>query len=86
MVPDSRSYRLLVPVEDLLSARHEIVKSGSIEPVIVVVVDSGRKIVAYPCSNGQLLNVASFVCKQIAVFTDAVRRSLMLFTSKWIPS
>jgi hypothetical protein len=86
IVADSRSYRLLVPVEDLISARHEIVKSGSIEPVVVVVVEPGRKIVAYPCSNGQLLNVASFVCKQMAVFTDAVRRSLMLFATKWIPS
>jgi hypothetical protein len=64
MIPElTHSYRLLMTVEDLLSAGHEIVKSGSIEPIITLVLGPKRKLVVYPCSNGQLLNVLSFVCQ-----------------------
>jgi hypothetical protein len=50
-------------VEDLLSAGHEIVKSGAIEPAITLVLGPKRKLVVYPCSNGRHLNVLSFVCQ-----------------------
>jgi salicylate hydroxylase len=56
-------YRLFVKRDDLLAAKHPLVKSGEISRGCVIIKGPQRKIVAYPIRDGSLLTLVCYVRK-----------------------
>jgi salicylate hydroxylase len=57
-------YRMLLHAKDM-PADHPILVDGKISKTIHLVKGPNRKIIAYPCRNGELMNLAAYVRKSM---------------------
>ena len=55
------AYRFMLTVEDLRSINHPLLVDGQIPHQVQLVVGPKRKIIAYPCRGGSVINCVAYV-------------------------